>query len=273
MNFNFQNLFELLREKEFEEILTYIGKFIPKTLYKYCSLIDDNSDYAIEENEKRFNTLLENKLWLSDFKNFNDPFEAKNLYTDIALLKECGYDDKDIEQIKKTQHLIENSYKATSFSTHLNDCMPMWAHYANNYKGYCVEYEVLDTRCIFPIFYENTRNASTIFVQILHDVCKCGKSPTKELQDKVMQDALLVQLSYCIKHQSWKYENEYRILIPEIDNLKLCSDLGLKPVKIYTGLKTSEQHIARLQEISLQLGLGDIAHCKVSDNEYQIEFE
>lgn len=273
MAFSFQKLFELLEQKKFDEIFDYIGEYIPKTLYKYYYLFDEDSDYNIKENEKRFTTLSENKLWLSDFGKFNDPFEAKNFYTDIHKLKQCGYDDKDIEQIKKTQYIIENSYKATSFSTHLNDCMPMWAHYANNYKGYCVEYKVLNTRCIFPVFYESTRNASTIFARILHDLYQCGKNPTTEMQKTVLQEGILLQLSYCAKHKSWEYENEYRVLIPELNNLKLCDELGLKPVKIYAGLNTIPVHIDKLQEISSQLGLGDIAHCKVSENEYQIEFE
>lgn len=273
MIFDFKKLFELLEEKKFDEIFNYIGEYIPKTLYKYYYLFDEDSDYAVAENEKRFNTLSENKLWLSDFKKFNDPFEARNFYTDIHKLKQSGYDDETIEKIKFTQHLIESSYKATSFSGHLKDCMPMWAHYANNYKGFCVEYEVLNTRCIFPVFYENTRNASTIFARILHDVYQCEKNPTTEMQDTVLQEAMLLQLSYCVKHKSWGYENEYRVLIPELSNLKLCGELGLKPIKIYSGLNTTSLHIDRLQEISLQLGLGNIAHCKVSETEYQIEFE
>lgn len=273
MTLNFQKLFGLLEQKKFDEILDYIGEYIPKTLYKYYYLFDENSDYAINENEKRFNTLLQNKLWLSNFKNFNDPFEAKNLYTDIQKLKKHGYNDEYIERINFTQNLIENGYKATSFSSHLNDCIPMWAHYANNHKGYCVEYEILNTRCIFPIFYENTRNASTIFARILRDVCKCGKNPTTEMQNIVLQEAFLLQLSYCIKHKSWEYENEYRILIPESSNLKSCDKLGLKPVKIYAGLNTTPTHIDRLQKISLQIGLGNIAHCKISENEYQLDFE
>ena len=228
-----------------------------------CQVLLTNSD----------STLSENKLWLSDFKKFNDPFEAKNFYTNIHKLKQCGYDDKDIEKIKFAQNLIENFYKATSFSTHLNDCMPMWAHYANNYKGYCVEYEVLNTRCIFPVFYENIRNESTIFARILHDLYQCGKNPTAENQNTIIQESLILELSYCVKHKSWNYENEYRVLIPERNNLKSCDELGLKPIKIYAGLNTIPAHIDRLQKISLQLGLGNIAHCKISEKEYQIDFE
>lgn len=273
MNFDFQKLLDLLEEKNFDKVFDYIGEYIPKTLYKYYYLFDEDSDYAVDENNKRFNTLSENKIWLSDFKKFNDPFEAKNFYTDIEKLKQYGYDDKDIEAVKFTQYFIENSYKAASFSTHLSDCMPMWAHYANNYKGYCVEYEVLKTRCIFPVFYENTRNASTIIPRILNDVCKCGKNPTPEMQKDVLQEAMLLQLSYCVKHKSWEYENEYRVLIPEQNNLKSCNELGLKPVRIYAGLNTTSAHIDKLQEISSQLGLCDVAQCRISNTEYQLKFE
>lgn len=273
MDFNFEHLFTLLEQAKFEEVFDYIGKYIPKRLYKYYSLFDEDSNEAIKRNERKFKTLSENKIWLSDFKMFNDPFEAKNFYTDIQKLKQYGYDDKDLETVKFTQDLIESTYKVASLSTHLNDCMPMWAHYANNYKGYCVEYEVLNTRAIFPVFYENTRNASTIIPKILNGLLKCGNNPTQEMQNEVLKDGIVLMLSYCIKHKSWEYEDEFRVLIPEIDNLKTCEELGLKPVKIYTGLNTAETHINRLQEISQNIGLGDVVRCSISDNEYLLNFE
>lgn len=274
MQFDFQYLFELLEEKNFDEIFKYIGKYIPQKIYKYYPLFDETeSDAANDENSKRLKTLSENKLWLSEFSKFNDIFETKNLYTDIDKLKQNGYDDKDIEQIRFIQSLIEKSYKATSFSGHLKDCMPMWAHYANNYKGFCVEYEVINAKSVFPVFYESARNKSTIYARILHSICQCESNPTKANQDNALQEAMLLQLSYCIKHKSWEYENEYRILLPELNNSILCNDLGLKPIKIYAGLKTSAEHTHKLQEISSKLNLGAVAKCSVSESQYELKFE
>lgn len=273
MNFGFKKLLELLENKDFVGVFNYIGEYIPKTLYKYYYLYDETNKEAIEENKKRFSTLENNKLWLSDFKKFNDPFEAQNFYTDIQKLKQVGYTDEDIERLKFVQYLFESHYKATSFSTHINDCMPMWAHYTNNYKGYCVQYEVLNTRHFFPVFYEDNRNASTIIARIVNNLFKCGENPTEEMQNRVLQEGIILMLSYCVKHKSWEYENEYRIIIPDFDNLKSCDDLGLKPVKIFAGLNTTSAHVDKLQEISVNLGLGDVVHCKINENKYQLDFE
>lgn len=272
VNFSFKKISELLDKKDFNGIFNYIAGYVPNKLYKYYYLYEEDNEYAIEENKKRFNTLEQNKIWLSSFDKFNDPFEAENMYMDINKMKELGCSEEYIEQIRVVQNMIKSSYKVASFSSHLNECMPMWAHYANNYKGYCVEYEIVKKRAVFPVFYENTRNSSTIFVRIANDLLKCGKNPTKELQDLVLQEAMVLMLSYCIKHKSWEYENEYRVLIPDHDNLKLCEELGLKPVKIYAGLKTATSHIQRLQEISSKLGLGDIAKCSINAKNYQLDF-
>ena len=151
--------------------------------------------------------------------------------------------------------------------------MPMWAHYSNNYKGYCVQYEVLNTRHFFPVFYEDDRNASTIIARMLNNLFECGENPTEEMQNRVLQEGIMFMLSYCVKHKSWEYESEYRIIIPDFDNLKSCDDLGLKPVKIFAGLNTAERHVDKLQEISKKLELGEVEHCKISENKYQLDFE
>ena len=42
------------------------------------------------------------------------------------------------------------------FTQNPND-MPMWAHYANEHKGFCVEYEIDDPSKLYPVFYTDKR--------------------------------------------------------------------------------------------------------------------
>jgi len=35
----------------------------------------------------------------------------------------------------------------------------MWAHYANNHKGFCVEYRITNPKHLYPISYEAERVA------------------------------------------------------------------------------------------------------------------
>ena len=48
---------------------------IPEVLFKYYSLSDDD-----ELNKKKFQTLSEGKVFMSEIKDFNDPFDGKAFF-------------------------------------------------------------------------------------------------------------------------------------------------------------------------------------------------
>ena len=270
---DYNYILNLIQENKIDDCHKYIRTIIPQFLYKYYYLYDENSRKNQEENEKRFNTLAENKIWLSKFEAFNDLFESKYEYIDTQKLKKSRYTDADIEMIKKINEGFDQAYVATSFSTHLTDCMPLWAHYSNNYKGYCVKYKVVDSSNIYPVFYEESRVASTITARLTYNFIKriCQKSD--EVENAINRDMFLSVLSRCVKHKSWEYEDEFRILICSECNKHSCDDLGLEPIKIYAGFNITPNHLKRLQDISSNLGLGSVSHCKISDNKYELDFE
>ena len=53
---------------------------------------------------------------------------------------------------KQTENTALVSLSGNSFN-----CLPMWAYYTNNYRGYCVEYDVIVPDIFFKVAYEPER--------------------------------------------------------------------------------------------------------------------
>lgn len=101
----------------------------PKYLYRYRpgnSLnTETNELYDIE-------AILNDQIWLSRADQFNDPFDS--LYRINGELM----NNQDI------------TFAASFTESYKDICM--WSHYANYHKGFCLEYNLFDTKCL-PIYY------------------------------------------------------------------------------------------------------------------------
>ena len=147
----------------FELLYPVTRLYIPNTLYKFYSLNDDE-----ELNKKKFSTLQNKQIFMSDIKDFNDPFDGKAFF----------YDPKQLASIKRLQHIkgriIEDFttfHKGTALTENDTSCMPMWAHYSNNHQGFCVAYDMKNPAntalagCTFPIQYTDERLDITSFMK------------------------------------------------------------------------------------------------------------
>ena len=149
------NQFNNIVEKEgLDSAIKYKNEYIPERLFQYNALLDKRYNNYIEKNEKRLESLKENKIYVTNYRCFNDPFEFEMLSVDMDKLQKENY---DIKEIDKFLNAFKNKILVACFTT-INDNMSMWAHYANNHKGYCVEYEITNTEKIYPVFYEQFRN-------------------------------------------------------------------------------------------------------------------
>lgn len=77
-----------------------------------------------------------------------------------------------------------------------NDSFPMWAHYANNAKGFVVEFENLES-----IFKGDETGVLSQITPIAYN-----KSP------HITFDPCSHRTTFFTKHPDWSYENEYRIV-------------------------------------------------------------
>ena len=259
------NQFNNILEKEgLKAAIQYKNDYIPNRLFQYNSLLDKRYNNYIEKNYIRLKSLEENEINAANYKYFNDPFEFEMLSVDMDKLKEENYDSKEIDKFLNT---FKNKILVSCFTT-INDNMPMWAHYANNHKGYCVEYEINDTEKIYPVFYEQFRNNNseelTNMVKELYDYYS-------DLNNHKMEFYKLFSyfyLSLCCKNKFWEYENEYRMLyrinesgVNAGKTIKI-EDEYMNVKSIYIGYKCECNYVDELINISK----------KVKCNVYKMDF-
>ncbi len=246
----------LVKNEVFKTIYQAVQLHIPETLYKYISLSGKTGS-----DEKRFDALLKNRLFLSEVSSFNDPFDCKAYYYDPkALMK--------YEELKPHNGKIIDDFssmlRVVSLTSNGVQSLPMWAHYANNHAGFCVSYDMTDRdnlflkSCTFPVFYTDDRlditSVMDSFVSSVNTEIKVQSAAgKKEILIDDFSIVFLASLLCNVKQSSWSYENEYRCTegatapgIPFVD---------AKAKEIFVGLHCKEEHVKRLREIGGVLGI------------------
>lgn len=279
MAFNFSKYINLLDEKKFIEANNYRIKNVPTTLYKFYFLHDiedckitSHCDWITEKNEQKFNALENKKVWMPSSAYLNDPFEFKSIYLDKKKLAEVGCSIDFYESILAK---IKDSKVLTCFTTNLTN-MPMWAHYANDHKGFCVEYKVINSDLIFPVSYEVERiPIATSIVNLITLLNRKYSGENLEEEDLRLYYEILFHGGSTVKCKSWDYEKEYRAIYIKKDfksngQLVLLSDLGLEVSKFFLGINCNDINRARLNKISKGLS------CSIYEmylDEYSTGFE
>jgi len=163
-------------------------------LYKYKSF--SNFEFVAD-------ILINNQLYASHFEELNDPMEGDfdSSYTGGSYAK----------QLKESLDEV----RICSLSKQKDNPI-LWAHYADGFKGVCIEIEVKESSSLRKINY-------TPFNPVPFD------------QEDSVYDWTVAILSS--KYEEWEYENEYRIL----HNEKYITK-GFKITGIYLGARTSDTY-------------------------------
>lgn len=182
----------------------------PASLYKYYG-----------NTERNLENIKANKMWYSAPCNFNDVFDCE-ITVDEATLFGCALQlapegtkirtgSPAWKQIRQTMRQEIKSFRATfennrstmgiSCLSESDESLLMWAHYANNHRGMCVEYDLMEINnqlhfTPVPIIYSNER------------VCFNTLNT-----DTAGNDAVAFFLrSITSKSEEWNYEHEWRII-------------------------------------------------------------
>lgn len=241
---NYDKYLNLISEEKYEEATEYKASCIPNTLFKYYTL-DDNE----KKNDLRFSTLKRGEIYLSTLEQFNDPFEGKAFVfkDDTSAPKWLQKNDCQnfIDQINSNARIC---CFANPEEKHQN--MPMWAYYANNHRGFCVEYDMnaLQKKFLYPVSYDPQRVIGNAFmanlIMSIIEMIKDGKDSSQMPGDVSVYNHL-AYLSLTCKHISWKHEKEVRALVP----LQYGKFFPAVPSKIYIGMNCSLEHEQTLLNI------------------------
>ena len=238
----------------FELLYPVTRLYIPDTLYKFYSLNDDQ-----ELNDKKFKTLQNKQIFMSNIKDFNDPFDGKAFF----------YDSKQLADIKRLEHVggkiiddFTSFNRGTALTENNTSCMPMWAHYSNNHQGFCVAYDMKNPAnttlagCTFPIQYTDERLDITSFMKKYFSKLslEVDRQVSRGIKQIPINDFSLVYVAQflCnIKHSTWSYEKEFRCTAGA--QAKGMPYIDAVPKAIYIGLHCKEANRKKLVEISRSL--------------------
>lgn len=230
----------------------------PKLLIKFyaAKYMEDGTNYSLD-------SIKNNMIWLSSPKCFNVPLDCVfnfdyNTEAEEEALK--AFSIITNEEIKEriiesdTGRLILNQMKSrfqndmsiidakvedstyvTCFSETNNiQDLSMWAHYANDHKGFCAEYDFKDINSVcefgcIPVLYSN-----------LYYQYKVGRNDGVE--------RILGRIY--TKAESWATEKEWRVV--EMGKKKGLSGYRKNcelPLRIYIGCRASEKLISDLKQL------------------------
>ncbi len=240
----FKKFIDLYFGGDYEEAYQWKYVNIPSKLYKFQPFEKD-----------RISSVLNNKLWFTVPKDMNDPFDSRGVCWDsqeIEALLRSQLSEEKFKRHNSTDDIVDGSISSmrdniriTCFSEELYS-MPMWAHYANNHTGFCIEYDFssLDynhdlTKYLFPVGYQTKRyNITNLF--------KMAFSGKYDMRIKLL--FFLMNL----KHSSWSYEKEWRIIStrepsqePFMGGLEDCP---INPTAIYLGINFDENRIDYIKD-------------------------
>ncbi|MEO8400745.1 MAG: DUF2971 domain-containing protein [Gammaproteobacteria bacterium] len=243
--------------------------------YKYQPLSDDKHFTYLQN-------YLDQKVWLTPLSKFNDPFEGRctlvryslqfildNPDISSRLLKEYrlnGMPELTEDEFKSflnskelQDYHLNNHIRISNFGRHgalsltrKNNNIPMWAYYADNHKGYCVEFELdfnhlRKSTLIEPKkldeFINNIHRGSQILSSKLREhpqafvFAKVRYSKT--IPSIIYDDSAKItneydQLEYFVKNSvgvksiEWEHEDEFRLIVNGNSE-----ENGLLPLEIF----------------------------------------
>lgn len=242
------------RDEVFRCVYQITRLHIPKILYKYVSLTDDEN-----LNKLKMQTLSDQKIFLADSRNFNDPFDNKAFYYRNDELKR--FDELRPFDGRLGDEIMFNSRAASLSAAGINS-MPMWAHYANNHKGFCIAYDMNEAdnsqlrSSTLPIQYTDKRvDITDIIVKTIDYILKEKQRQMDQGSKRILIDDLMIVYTTVflqnIKQSSWKYEMEFRCSAGK-------TSIGMpfiraNPSEIYVGEKCTSAHFKNLVKISHEL--------------------
>lgn len=198
------------KETIYEDIGYCYQCYAPASLYKYYS-----------DSSQNLENVMNNKMWYSTPSEFNDVFDC-DIMIDAKKLEESVLEmcpgmrgirvgspiwksfKADIKKgIKTTQDMFMQmrSEMGIACFSELDDSLLMWAHYANNHRGMCVEYELLEInrQLLFtpvPVIYSEERVCFDYF-----NTSTVERDATRMFVNSVTT-----------KSSEWSYEKEWRII-------------------------------------------------------------
>lgn len=253
--------------------LSDVGEWLdnirPQKLYKYMRF-----DSYWRQN------VFDGQFFLAPAENINDPFdclayidhqkyaehmmrEASDMFpmVDRQIIISSVQETMEIDLDKILNEKIRKSFRLSSLSESLSSPL-MWAHYTNNHTGFCIEYDMNRLapgykHGILPVIYSDERYDAT--------------------EDFISLSGNQLMNLCLFKSSCWKYEKEWRMVIPEniVTDGEYYADFKNAISAIYLGIKSSEKHHDKILEICAkyqEIGI-PVYQMGIEHKSYQLKYK
>ncbi len=236
----------------------------PKHLYKYTSasravqIIRDLTFYYAPV--KQLNDLFDFRVKSLFTETPDSKYQvyAKRLLVDgwfsdeddaIAAAKTMGKDEVEstyeyfLAKLMPELEKIMNHSGVTCFSSERNN-QRMWGTYGDNHTGICIEYDASN----------DSSNISNYLMPVHYTSHKIPFCPSEIMNDKLSIDLRLINVFLCIKHNDWKEEREWRLLL--IADSEQSTKERIIPFdrsaisRIFLGPRISEEHEKEIRKVA-----------------------
>lgn len=248
-----------LNKNTAERLIELFKEMNITSFYKFKSLA---SNYTIPN--------IENDVFhFSLIDNLNDPFEysykieiekekkRSEILKYIKFIEEPSI--KELEDwINTDAYKVMDAIRAYTLVYSLTtsfDNAPMWASYANDYNGVCIEYDAIE---IFKNYYWK--------LTPIEYTKRIPESVYSSNQNEILK---FIHKTCISKDQKWKNENEWRITAIQFSDKKKERNDTIKPKSIIIGKNVSEENKKKLYEICDYKEI-DLYEIKVDSHSYQL---
>ncbi len=284
---------EYLKSDNFEEMLPLKMRHFPSSFYKYrvlnertiesiecdslwmsefdklndtfeCSLILDNKSmlrdfFTKEDNVRLFKAFGYTVDELNSIRSNVNPFGEFKRIAQTKGIEIPLTEQQQLERVqsawKKDEMERNSNIRICSFST-INDSLLMWAHYSDEYRGICIEYDLLDSDTlrpwIQPVHYTDFR----VRVQNFEEI-----------------NARFNVVASVTKSTHWEYEKEWRLTYYLKHQLENGNKVKLPiPKAIYLGPsfeKNASIYKHKLKELAARKGI-QLIQMDIHETEYMI---
>lgn len=197
----------ILADEETRKKLEYIEKIIPELENKEMLI----SAITFDEREKTLKSIIHNM-------GIDDDVDEIALISSLYIQQQPNEYEKAIrmnhaftEIERSVNTAIDDTVYIVSLCTdHKNRLM--WSHYADNHKGFCIEYDfsadVLKEKraLVLPVVYSSLRPKLPYETMLFSEKQTLENMNFQSIYEKIF-------LSMLTKDEIWSYEKEWRILI------------------------------------------------------------
>ena len=217
-------------------------------------------------------------------------YDTKTLVA-IAHQSVSGYSDLLEQCFKSAKDGIRDNIKMVCLSESIKSPL-MWAHYADNHKGFALGYDFRNydiTQCsycpnrscpnmkfgtIYPVIYSNKRYDATRYGQW---VVQQYIRRLLGISEESFEDSFLLYNAALHKSKDWAYEKEWRIICTTINSAEQQKDgfsIKKPPVAIYFGQQIPDYYQRILTEIAEKYGIPKYRmYVKDYSSQYELDFE